>query len=473
MQKTHRRSSMKIKIQIVIENQDQSITEDIANIERENLSVETLGLTLKEAKTITAGIQKTMGSHQVTDYLYQQRSCPCCGKPRHIHGYHQLVYRTLFGKFRFKSPRLVECSCQSKEKTTFSPLVKILREHTAPEFTYLQSKWASLMSYGMTVKLLEEVLPLQANVSSVFYNTQAVAERLEKELGKEQYMFIEGCQRDWEQLPRPAEPLLVGIDGGYIHAKEGSDDKKSSWFEVIVGKSLQKDHATKRFGFVVDYDKKPKRRLYEMLQKQELQMNQAITFLTDGGDTVRDLACYLSPQAEQILDWFHITMRLTVMKQMAKGLPNHEYYKPPDEELERIKWCLWHGNVFKALKILDSLLFELECFTEDKKDKKFYETVGEFQGYIANNSASIPNYGERYRYGEAISSAFVESTVNEVISKRMVKKQQMCWTKKGAHLLLQVRIKTLNNDLRQSFCNWYPNMEQENVETIPLVAAAA
>jgi hypothetical protein len=54
-------------------------------------------------------------------------------------------------------------------------------------------------------------------------------------------------------------------------------------------------------------------------------------------------------------------------------------------------------------------------------------------------NAKTPNYGERYRYGEAIATGFVESTVNQVISKRMVKKQQMRWTKKGAHLLLQVR----------------------------------
>jgi hypothetical protein len=44
----------------------------------------------------------------------------------------------------------------------------------------------------------------------------------------------------------------------------------------------------------------------------------------------------------------------------------------------------------------------------------------------------IPNYGERYRYGETISTAFVESTVNEVIAKRMVKKQQMQWSHQGA-----------------------------------------
>ena len=36
----------------------------------------------------------------------------------------------------------------------------------------------------------------------------------------------------------------------------------------------------------------------------------------------------------------------------------------------------------------------------------------------------IPNYGERHRAGETISSSFVESAVNQVISKRMVKKQR-------------------------------------------------
>jgi hypothetical protein len=75
------------------------------------------------------------------------------------------------------------------------------------------------------------------------------------------------------------------------------------------------------------------------------------------------------------------------------------------------------------------------------------------------NKPFIPNYGDRFRNGETISSAFVESTVNQVVSKRFVKKQQMRWTKRGAHLLLQVRTRTLNNDLRSTFSRWYPGME--------------
>ena len=79
----------------------------------------------------------------------------------------------------------------------------------------------------------------------------------------------------------------------------------------------------------------------------------------------------------------------------------------------------------------------------------------------------IPNYGDRYHYGETISTAFVESTVNEVISRRMVKKQQMRWTKEGCHLLLQVRTKTLNEELRDIFCGWYPGMNNTEGKSSP------
>jgi hypothetical protein len=70
--------------------------------------------------------------------------------------------------------------------------------------------------------------------------------------------------------------------------------------------------------------------------------------------------------------------------------------------------------------------------------------------YIENNTGFIPNDGEGYRNGEGISTGFVESTVNQVVSKRFCKKQQIQWTKRAAHLLLQTRVKTLNHELSAS-----------------------
>ena len=94
------------------------------------------------------------------------------------------------------------------------------------------------------------------------------------------------------------------------------------------------------------------------------------------------------------------------------------------------------------------------------------KAVKEFHSYIWANQAFIPNYGDRYRHDETISTAFVESTVNYVVSKRFVKKQQMRWTQRGAHLLLQTRVQVLNDDLRKTFVRWFPGMQADNQATL-------
>ena len=94
--------------------------------------------------------------------------------------------------------------------------------------------------------------------------------------------------------------------------------------------------------------------------------------------------------------------------------------------------------------------------TQEETTRKLLKSVEEFSTYIQRNRGFIPNYGERYRNGERISTGFVESAVNQVISKRFVKKQQMRWTPRGAHLLLQTRTKVLNDDLEDTFRRWYP-----------------
>jgi len=48
----------------------------------------------------------------------------------------------------------------------------------------------------------------------------------------------------------------------------------------------------------------------------------------------------------------------------------------------------------------------------------------------------VASSGEKYRNGETIGSAMAESTVNQVVSRRMVKQQQMQWIQEGAHLPL-------------------------------------
>lgn len=470
-----RKHQMQIKIQIIIEHEDKSTTaHDISSFDREELSVATLGLTLAEHKTITTKMQQTMIDAQVKDYLAQQRSCSRCEKLKSIKGYHPIIFRTLFGKIILKSPQLVECSCEQQTKQRFSPLAKMLTERTAPELLYLESKWGSLMSYGVAANVLEEILPIRISPSTICKTVSKTATRLEQELPEEKEAYAAGCQSTWDSLPRPDLPLTVAIDGCFVHARE-EKDRKAGWFEITIGKSLQEGQDPKRFGYVTTLDEKPKRRLYAMLKEQGLQMNQEIIFITDGGDNVRSLPQYLSPRSEHILDWFHIAMKVTVIKQIAKGNLPDEEQEPFQEKMESIKWHIWHGNSFRALELLDELNDELYSFPEESKDakkhkqSKLWQMVDEFNTYIENNKTFIINYGEKYRHGETISSSFAESTVDELVSRRMVKKQHMRWTKKGAHMLLQVRVKALNNDLRKSFVKWYPKMNQEK-EGLPLAA---
>ena len=54
---------------------------------------------------------------------------------------------------------------------------------------------------------------------------------------------------------------------------------------------------------------------------------------------------------------------------------------------------------------------------------------------------------EAYRNGERISTAHVESTVNQLINWRMCKKHQMGWSRAGAQQLLHVKTAIINGRL--------------------------
>jgi len=219
-------------------------------------------------------------TEQVAAFVAQQGQCPHCNAPRPRKGQHDLVMRTLFGTLTLESPRLYTCACQETDQQSFSPLAELLPERTTPERRYLQAKWAALLSFDRTVAALEEVFPLQTNHSTVVRHVHQAAERLDAALGAEQTMFAEGCQRAWEALPPPEGRITVGLDGAYVHAREG-DNRTAGWFEVIVGKSIPLDRPAKCFSFVQTSDTKPKRRLFEVLKAQGLQMNQDLTFLKD------------------------------------------------------------------------------------------------------------------------------------------------------------------------------------------------
>ena len=97
--------------------------------------------------------------------------------------------------------------------------------------------------------------------------------------------------------------------------------------------------------------------------------------------------------------------------------------------------------------------------------------LDELAGYLERNQGIIPSYAERHLAGEPISSATAEATVNLVIAKRMVKKQQMRWSPAGAHNLLQVRTRVLDHQLDHDINRWHPRAISEPAHHHPLAAA--
>lgn len=201
------------------------------------------------------------------------------------------------------------------------------------------------------------------------------------------------------------------------------------------------------------------------LSAQGMQANQQIFFLSDGADNLRELQFGMYPESIHVLDWFHITMRLTVLMQYTKGLEASD----PDTGskvsalLESSKRYLWHGNVAAVLEHIDDCSMHCDDPDLSYAGLKFLQKhLDEMYTYIRNNQMMIPNYGEMHRYGEPVSTAFVESTINEVIARRMAKKQQMQWSRKGARYLLQARTAVLNNELKDKFACWYPGFTMDD-----------
>ena len=457
---------MKIEIRLRIHaGEDNVIDEEVLELDKPHDALEQIGLSLNEAKDLLGQLQERIVAAQAAAFVEDNRCCPHCSSRLWSKGQTSFLFRTPFGDVPVASPRLKRCSCGAAGTGTFSPLSDLFRAHVAPEMLYLETKWASLVSFDATVGLLKDVLPVGTtlNAETVRNHLHQVAERMEGELGNEKYFFIEGTPRDHAALPLAEGAIVVGLDGGYVRAREKDREGRLTNFEVLVGKSMTEDQGNRYFGLVRSFDEKPNRRLHEVLLEQGLQMNQEITFLTDGEDSIRNMAEFMSPCAEHVLDWFHITMRITVLRQYAKGLLTHHHDREEAEEvdraLRRIKGFLWHGNIRAALPCIDDLAMDLERIeTRYSNINAFRKGVYEFQTYIANNAHTIPNYAERHRYGERVSTAFVESTVNTVVGKRFSKKQQMRWSKSGAHLLLQTRTRVLDGTLRTKFQSWYPGL---------------
>jgi len=323
------------------------------------------------------------------------------------------------------------------------------QEPITPELRYLTAKMAALLPFRKAADFLGELLPLsaQATASTVRNRTMKVGKRLEKSA---------------EALATPAsdEPckeLVVGFDGGYVRNRHQRPERN---FEIIAGKALESNGHATRFAFVRNGGTNSASAIGLALQHCGATDATSVTVLTDGDAGLRAIQKQATPDANHVLDWFHISMRFTNLQQIAKGIVaivdggarSHAL-----AELDRAKWRLWNGQTERGIVCLVHLgqWAQAKCFEHipalNKLASKLLDTIR----YLELNADSMPDYGKRYRAGQRISTGFVESAVNEIISQRMVKKQQMRWNRYTVQRFLDVRIHVLNGTLEDAFRHWH------------------
>src|SRR5262245_37439199 len=173
---------MRVTLQLVVSHDDghQETVTDVITLTKNHQRIEHLKLSLTESKQLLGTLQRHILQQQVNTFLDTHATCPDCGTPLKLKARGSKSFRTLFGTCKFDSPRLEHCDCRRRKTVSFRPLSALLTEPVAPELLYMEAKWSSLVSYGLSLDALQDFLPIdrRLDVKTVRYDTLKVAKRL-------------------------------------------------------------------------------------------------------------------------------------------------------------------------------------------------------------------------------------------------------------------------------------------------------
>jgi hypothetical protein len=450
------------RVKLVAELQPGVTTEtEVARIERdEEASLAELGLRLAEAKQLTAALQAQIVPAQVAMLGEHRRACVACGSPLASKGHYRVRFRSLFGDVPLRVRRRLICPCQDGGEAKSSGVLDFGGNAVAPELAYVTARSAALAPFGQVAALLSELLPMSGtqNASTVRNRTRRVGETVGQppsaDTGK-------------RHAAQPTGAVVVGLDGG-----EGRH------FEVIAGKVIKASGVQHGFAFVRNGPVAASDAFRQALAVAEIHADTPATVLCDGDAGLWRLQRAVLPHATVVLDWWHAAVRFEHALQAARGLgagtANGHLADEAVRGLARAKWRLWHGRWPGCRRKLMVL-----CRWTQRKHLRDVTGIGRLQrhvsellGYLERNQGALMHYAARRRRGEPISTAFVESAVNEIVAKRMNKKQQMRWNRITVQSFLDVRTAVLNGTLESAFRQHYPGFRPTNDDHGTTAAAA-
>jgi hypothetical protein len=257
------------------------------------------------------------------------------------------------------------------------------------------------------------------------------------------------------------EPIAsIAFDGGYVRRTRKGPRRN---FEVLTG-ALQNGHKIKVFATVYPNRATLPDRLRRFTATVGFDDDKTVDVMTDGAHSLLRLQGMLRFRTRFVLDYFHVAMKLRHIDQCVGRIPPMRLSSEGSlfELYDRsayLRAYIWTGRPEKIEESVDTMLTLLDRVAALSPDDSVAARLAaghvvDLWGYLRANADGVINYQEWRRRGRRISSSGVEGTVNRLIGRRLGKGQQMCWTKRGAHLLLQVRCALLNGELLPVFRRW-------------------
>ncbi len=150
------------RLKLEADRGDGSATEiEVGGIEREDwANPETLGLSLGEAKRLSAAVQAEIVRSQAAIMGEHYRCCRHCGCDLSSKGYRQATFRSLFGEAPLRVRRFQICArleVLPQAPRSFSALG--LEGGVAPELAYVTAKCAALAPFGKVAEFLVNCCP--------------------------------------------------------------------------------------------------------------------------------------------------------------------------------------------------------------------------------------------------------------------------------------------------------------------------
>jgi hypothetical protein len=428
------------------------------------------GLSMSEAKSLLSSLQHVVAQDQIRAYDAQRRRCRHCERYRRIKDWRPRSFATAVGRVRVQVPRVISCLCTPEPldendepadlRFSGCPIESLLPGRRTPELVYLCAKQGAAVSYRSAARNVADLTGLNTlSHATVRKETIDCGEHIEND------QFRLGWSAGTEPLDG-ATHLRLAIDGTVITAVPMEDVRR---FEVIAGRVECEGIAARRFACALQCPSLTRVLVAAALDQCGWVRSTMVDVVKDGARGMRSLVTSVAPcVAPRILDWFHIGMKLHAVRTALCAYTFPVLQRPVvmqqcERLLNRVRDKLWRGQGDAAIELLRALIASLNL--EIGSLPLFYDlgagtassAASRLLTFLVNNRRDLIDYQQARMAGRRVSSASAESVMNHLINWRLTKRQQMRWSMKGAHYLLQTRVELLDGRLETCFAARFPH----------------